>query len=108
MQKVMMSDFELSAKFLRRLNSGRGCNSEHMLIAQRALHNALEYDLTERQRLVVGMYYFDRRKLQEIADILGVDRSTVCRTLHRGKARLEKCMQIYFDYISYPLHDLSA
>ncbi len=108
MQRVGISDFELSAKFLRRLNSGRGCNSEHMLIAQRALHNALEYDLTERQRQVVGMYYFDRCKQQEIADLLGIDRSTVCRTLRRGKARLEKCMQIYFDYISYPFDDKSA
>ena len=39
------------------------------------------------------MYYAQDLNMREIAEILGVDRSTVSRTILRGERRLQRCLR---------------
>jgi RNA polymerase sigma factor for flagellar operon FliA len=53
---------------------------------RRTLTDAIEH-LTERERLVVTLYYFDGLTLAEIGEVLGVTESRVCQV--HGKAVLQ-------------------
>lgn len=60
---------------------------------QRNLARALGEDVTPRQRQVLLLYYSEGLTMQQIADKLGVDRSTVSRTMLRGEERLRRCLR---------------
>ena len=47
-----------------------------------------ELELTPRQRQMVELYYDQEMNTTAIAQLLGVQRSTVSRTLRRARARL--------------------
>ena len=55
--------------------------------------SALAEELTPRQQQVVHMYYVDQMLMRDIADTLGVNVSTVSRTLGRGRDRLRRCLR---------------
>lgn len=57
------------------------------------LADAMARELTPRQRQVAEMYYIQRMTMEDIARKLGVNVSTVCRTLGRGRARLRRCLR---------------
>ena len=50
----------------------------------------VENELTELQRQTNLAYYFQQQTITEIARDRGVNKSTVCRTLHRAEERLRK------------------
>jgi len=50
----------------------------------------VENELTELQRQTVLAYYFQQQTITQIAQDRGVNKSTVCRTLHRAEERLRK------------------
>jgi len=54
---------------------------------------ALERELTPRQKQLVEMYYIRQLRMSDIADELGLDLSTVSRTLKRARARLRRSLQ---------------
>lgn len=54
---------------------------------------ALVEELTPRQQQVIHMYYIDQMLMRDIAKKLGVNVSTVSRTLARGRARLHRCLR---------------
>lgn len=60
------------------------------------LMNAIDA-LTERERLVVSLYYYEHLKLYEIAEILKVSESRVCQTHSKAilkmRSKLEKYMK---------------
>lgn len=60
---------------------------------KRNLSRALCEDVTPRQRDMLLLYYSKRMTMQEIAHRLGVDKSTVSRTIKRGETRLERCLR---------------
>lgn len=68
-------------------------NSIGRRILIQKLRNALKEELTPRQLYIMKLYFVDELKMPYIADILGVNKSTVSRTLKRGKNRLRKCLQ---------------
>ena len=53
-------------------------------------------ELTPRQRQMVTMYYFQRKNIPVIAEELGINRSTVSRTLKRGRARIQRYLKYSF------------
>lgn len=57
------------------------------------LMRALREEVTPRQREMLALYYQERLNTRQIAERLGVDRTTVSRTLRRGEARLRRCLQ---------------
>jgi len=57
------------------------------------LRRALMDELTPRQRQLVIMYFVEGWTMTEIAKKLGVNVSTVSRTVRRGKERLRRCLR---------------
>lgn len=57
------------------------------------LNAALAADLTPRQMQLVRMYYIDQMLMSDIAATLGLDLSTVSRTIKRGRERLRRSMR---------------
>ncbi|MBE6957532.1 MAG: sigma-70 family RNA polymerase sigma factor [Ruminococcaceae bacterium] len=55
--------------------------------------NVIEQELTPLQREVVLAYYFQGQNICRIAESRGVNKSTVCRTLHRAEKRLRRCLR---------------
>ena len=50
-------------------------------------------ELTPLQRETLTAYYFQELSITQIAEARGVNKSTVCRTLHRAEARLRKYLK---------------
>jgi len=69
-----------------------GSNSEQMAFLRRKLRAACRQELTKRQREVVELYFFsgERPTITQVADQLGIDRSSVSRTLKRAMRRLQE------------------
>lgn len=55
-----------------------------------AVHFALRHELTDRQKCCVSLYYFEGRKIPEIARMLGLNKSTVSRHLKKGRAAMKR------------------
>ena len=66
---------------------------------QRLLHNltkAVAEELTPRQREMLHLYYYEQLNMVQIAARLGVNKSTVSRTLCRARRRLHHILQYSF------------
>ena len=68
-------------------------NSERLDRLRRNLRQARERELTPRQRQVLSLYYDQGMNIPRIAQELGVNRSTVSRTLRRARDRLYRCLR---------------
>ena len=68
-------------------------NSGELESVREKLARALREEVTPRQRQVLSLYYYDEMNLEEIGAQLGIDRSTVSRTLKRGEGRLRRCLR---------------
>ena len=53
----------------------------------------IEGELTPIQREIIIAYYFQQKNICCIAQERGVNKSTVCRTLHRAEARIRRCLK---------------
>lgn len=71
-------------------------NEEQMERLLRNLRKAREEELTPRQRQMLEMRFDQNMNGAEIAEALGVNRSTVCRTIIRAKKRLRRCLEYSF------------
>ena len=63
-------------------------NDEQLSRLRRNLRDARLRELTPRQRQMVELYYDQQMNTTAIAQLLGIQRSTVSRTLRRARARL--------------------
>ena len=68
-------------------------NGAELLRLRHALGHALREEVTRRQRQVLFLYYNENYTMAEIGAQLGVDRTTVSRTLKRGEQRLLRCLR---------------
>lgn len=84
---------EIPGDFAAWVREQGGDNSERLNRLRRNLRKAREQELTPRQRQMLEMYFDDGQSMVEIAEILGVNRSTVSRTLMRAKRRLYRCLR---------------
>lgn len=57
------------------------------------LKELLEEGLTAKQKSYILLYYRDGLTMEEIAERFGVNRSTVSRTIFRGRERLVKTVK---------------
>ena len=70
-----------------------GDNGQELSRLKRNLILALREDVTERQRQALLMYYAQGMNMREIGETMGVDKSTVSRTIKRGERRLRRCLR---------------
>lgn len=75
------------------LRENAGDNSEQLNRLRRNLRRARERELTVRQRQMLALYYDQGMSMVQIAQVLGLNRSTVSRTIRRAKERLYHCLQ---------------
>ena len=68
-------------------------NRDQMNRLKRNLTHALRQDITERQREYMMLYYGRGMSMEAIAKEMGVNKSTVSRTLKRGRQRLYRCLR---------------
>lgn len=57
------------------------------------LRRVIEAELTPSQKQILTAYYFRQLTMAEIAQERGVNKSTVCRTLHRAEAKIRRCLR---------------
>lgn len=75
------------------LRANAGDNSEQITRLRRNLRRAREEELTARQREIAELYYDQGMTMPQIAERLGVSRSTVSRTLRRARDRLYRFLR---------------
>lgn len=78
------------------IRENAGANGEQMERLMRNLRKAREEELTPRQRQMLEMRFEQNMKISEISEALGVNQSTVCRTIIRAKNRLRRCLKYSF------------
>ena len=77
--------------YLRSLYGADNGSTRRRLVKN--LRRAIDSELTPRQRQMLTLYFLQGVKMHEIAEELGVNKSTVSRTVSRGKSRLQKCLK---------------
>ena len=82
-----------------RAMSEENTNSEDIARLKRNLIRALQSDVTPRQRQMLLLYYGKGLNMREIGAMLGVDKSTVSRTVKRGERRLKRCLRYTSDIL---------
>ena len=70
-----------------------GDNHDQRTRLLRNLQQAREQVLTPRQQEMLELYYDQRMNTRQISEFLGVNVSTVSRTLQRAKRRLYLCLR---------------
>lgn len=78
------------AVYARSMSSDNSAQHERL---KRNLVRALQEDVTPRQRQFLLLYYAQGLNMRQIGEQLGVDKSTVSRTIKRGEARLRRCLR---------------
>ena len=68
-------------------------NKDQINRLKRNLTHALRQDITKRQREYMLLYYGQGMSMEAIARQCGVNKSTVSRTLKRGRRRLYRCLR---------------
>lgn len=71
-------------------------NGEQMERLRRNLKKVRRQELTPRQEEMIHLYYDLGLNMPQVARQLGVTKSTVSRTLARGKKRLKRYLQYSF------------
>ena len=62
-------------------------------LQRQRLHRVIREELTEKQRQTLLAYYFQELTITQIARQQGVNKSTVCRTLHRAEEKLRRYLK---------------
>ena len=68
-------------------------NKDQINRLKRNLTHALRQDITAKQRQYMMLYYGQNMSMEAIAKEFGVNKSTVSRTLKRGRQRLYRCLR---------------
>ena len=74
-------------------------NSREISRLRHNLIRALQEDVTEKQRKALLLYYAEGYNMREIGERMGVDKSTVSRTIKRGERRLQRCLRYGAAYL---------
>ena len=75
------------------LRDNANTNSELLTRLRQNLRRARQQELTPRQQQVLTRYYDQGLNMTQIAQTLGVNCSTVSRTIRRAKQRLYRCLR---------------
>lgn len=93
-QKVMYTDIiDGKVSYELYMSSSSGDNHENIQRQCKILESVVEKKLTNAQKQILYMYYDNKLTMQDIADTLGKDKSTISKSLKRSKAIIEDYMQ---------------
>lgn len=80
------------AQYMHQL-SEENTNAPELEQLRRNLIRCVNEEVTPRQREYMHLYYVQRMSQPQIARTLGVDASTVSKTIKRGEQRLLRCLR---------------
>ena len=83
--RMMPSDFMSSGSNARQIDNMKSL-----------LRNAMNTELTDRQRAIMNDFYFGGKSVTEISEKYGVNKSTVSRHLKRSKEKLRLVLSCGF------------
>ncbi|MBR2715667.1 MAG: sigma-70 family RNA polymerase sigma factor [Ruminococcus sp.] len=75
--------------------SSYGSNRADILKMKVILSKALKSELTGRQRECIMMYFYENKRMRQIAKELSLSPSTVTRHIKAGKRKLENIAKYY-------------
>lgn len=87
------------------VNNGKNCfnpfsdennNDENIKLMNRYVKKIINYELTERQRQIINLYYYEQKSISEIAVCLDVNPSTVSRSLASSRKNIFRILRYYF------------
>jgi RNA polymerase sigma factor (sigma-70 family) len=81
-----------------------GDNSKKLSVMKKALKQAMQTELTDRQRDMVIEYYYGGATVTAVAEKFGVTKSTVSRHLKRARERLKRALK-YGMYVMWTEED---
>lgn len=84
---------EIPGDLQRWLQESAGDNADRISRLKRNLRDAKRQELTPRQCQILTMHYEEELSVTQIAKALGVNPSTVTRSLQRSKKRLFQCLR---------------
>jgi RNA polymerase sigma factor (sigma-70 family) len=70
-------------------------NREQLVRLKRILHQVICHRLTQRQKEILLLYYYENKSMPQIAEMLGIHKSTVSRTLSRARDNIRKYLEFY-------------
>ena len=73
-------------------------NSKEIRRMIKFLVNAIDKCLTEQQKTCITMVFFDGKKQKEVAEIIGISKSTVSRHIKAGLQKLRDVSELYVPY----------
>ena len=73
--------------------SEENTNADTMKTLRENVLIAIRQELTGKQREYIQLYYAEGLNMSQIGERVGVDKSTVSRTIKRGEARLRRCLR---------------
>lgn len=97
----MNGDFWGDAEFLadKRISEiigdGSESNSARYSLILKVLRSVIENEISERQRQMITLYYFQKMNIPEIANELCVNKSTVSRTISRGRRNIMERLKYF-------------
>lgn len=62
-------------------------------VAMKRIQRVIREEMTDVQREVLLAYYFQEKKIPQIAQERGVNRSSVARALHRAEEKLKRYLK---------------
>ena len=77
-------------------NQSTESNTEVRLLAKKAMKRIIEEQLTARQKQILVLYYFEDIDMTAISEMLGINVSTVSRTLKYARNNLLRYLRYYF------------
>lgn len=90
-----LTDKNINQVFFGAYNNGGSTNNESRARMKKIMFDALNNELTDRQRMCLVEHYLNGRKEKEIALELGLSPSTVSRHIRFGKQKLQRIAQYY-------------
>ena len=95
MKRISFENPESFAEFIKNPQGSKSDDRLHS-VAVRALREIVKEELSERQKQFIVLYYYENKTMDEIADICGVNVSTVSRTLRRARKNITDRMKYYY------------
>lgn len=68
-------------------------NTDKIRKASEIVGKVVASELTDRQRECLSLYYYEGCTMPQIAQALGINKSSVSRAISRGKARIKRSMK---------------
>ncbi len=107
-RRLSLDDFTESlaglSRYQEELYGGADQERSRML---RTLKTALKQELTPRQLECVRLYYFERKKIVDVAEELGIDISTTSRHLKKARARVGRILEYVYPSLGERKEDSS-